>query len=91
MTLVAVLTILVAGGLLLATGIALFRRSSEVVRLARTTTSVCLPVFAWIGITHPLAGRAATILGLAVPLLVLAVLRREGHETRASGDSTGAA
>ena len=32
MTLVAVFTILVAGGLLLATGIALFRRSSEVVR-----------------------------------------------------------
>lgn len=81
----------VAGGLILATGIALFRRSSDVVRLARTAASVCLPVFAWIGIIQPLAGRAATILGLAVPLLVLAILRREAHETRDSGGSPRAA
>lgn len=77
----------VSGGLVLATGIALFRHSSDVMRLARGTASVCLPVFAWIGIIQPLAGRAATLLGLAVPILVLAVLRRDGHETRASGGS----
>ena len=74
----------VAGGFLLATGIALFRRSSEAARLAQTTASVCLPVFVLIGIIQPLAGRAATILGLVVPLFVLAVLRREAPLPRAS-------
>ena len=81
----------VAGVFLLATGIALFRRSSEVVRLARTTASVCLPVFVLIGIIQPLAGRAATILGLTVPLFVLAMLRREAQDTRDSGGSPRAA
>ncbi len=81
----------VAGVFILATGIALFRRSPEVVRLARTTASVSLPVFVLIGIIDPLAGRAATILGLTVPLFVLAMLRREAQDTRDSGGSPRAA
>ena len=81
----------VAGGFLLATGIALFRRSSEVVRLAWATAAVCLPVFVWIGILQPLAGRAATMLGLGVPLLVLATVRRVSHDTRDSSGSPRAA
>jgi hypothetical protein len=81
----------VAGGFLLATGIALFRHSSEVVRLARATASVCLPVFVFIGIIQPLAGRAATILGLTVPLLLLAMLGLEANDTRDSGGSPRAA
>lgn len=81
----------VAGVFLLATGIALFRRSSEVVRLARATASVCLPVFVLIGIIQPLAGRAATILGLSVPLFVLAMLRREAQDPRDAGGSPRAA
>jgi hypothetical protein len=81
----------VAGVFILATGIALFRRSPEVVRLARTTASVSLPVFVLIGIIDPLAGRAATILGLTVPLFVLAMLRREAEGTRDSGGSPRAA
>jgi hypothetical protein len=81
----------VAGGFLLATGIALFRRSSGVLRLARTTASICLPVFVLLGILQPLAGRPATILGLAVPLLVLAMLRRAPQDTPDSSGSPRAA
>jgi hypothetical protein len=77
----------VAGGFLLATGIALFRRSPEVVRLAWATTGICVPVFVWIGILQPLAGRPATVLGLAVPLLVLTMVRRAPQVTRESGGS----
>jgi hypothetical protein len=81
----------VAGVFLLATGIALFRRSSDVLRLARATASVSLPVFLLIGIIEPLAGRPATILGLAMPVLILAVLRRQSDDTRDSGASPRAA
>ena len=80
----------VAGVFLLATGIALFRRSSDVVRLARTTAGVCLPVFVLIGLVQPLAGRPATFLGLVMPLLVLGMLHRDARN-RDSGGSLRAA
>jgi uncharacterized membrane protein YhaH (DUF805 family) len=81
----------VAGVFLLSTGIAVFRRSGHALRLARATASVCLPVFVLIGIIQPLAGRLVTLLGLAMPLLVLAVLRRQAEDTRDSGGSPRAA
>jgi hypothetical protein len=81
----------VAGVFLLTTGIALFRRSPDVLRLARATASVSLPVFLLIGVIHPLAGRPATILGFAMPLLVLGVVRRQADDTRDSGPSPRAA
>jgi membrane associated rhomboid family serine protease len=81
----------VAGVFLLATGIALFRRSPDVLRLARATAGVSLPVFLLIGVIQPLAGRSATLLGLAMPLLVLAVLRRPAQDMRDSGGSPRAA
>lgn len=71
----------VAGIFLLATGIALFRRSPDILRLARTTASVSIPVFLLIGVLQPLAGRPATILGFGMPLVVLAVLSRHSRQT----------
>ena len=71
----------IAGVFLLATGIGLFRRSPDILRLARATASVSLPAFLLIGVLHPLAGRPATILGLGMPLLVLAVLTRHARHT----------
>lgn len=82
MTVLAVITILV-GALQAAAGagIALFRRSPDILRLARTTASVSIPVFLLIGVVQPLAGRAATILGFGMPLVVLAVLSRHSRQT----------
>jgi membrane associated rhomboid family serine protease len=78
----------VAGVFLLATGIALFRRSPDLLRLARATVSVSLPVFLLIGVIQPLAGRAATILGFGMPLVVLAVLSRHARHTHDPGPSS---
>ena len=69
----------VAGVFLLATGIALFRRSPDILRLARATAGLSIPVFLLIGVFQPLAGRGATILGLGLPLVVLAVLTRRAR------------
>ena len=71
----------VAGVFLLATGIALFRHSPGTLRLARTTAGVSVPVFLLIGIIQPLAGRPATLLGLAMPLIVLAALWHQASDT----------
>jgi hypothetical protein len=65
----------VAGVFLLITGIALFRRSPETPRLARVTAGVSIPVYILIGVVWHLAGIPATLLGLAVPLIVLAATR----------------
>ena len=72
----------VAGAFLLATGIALFRRSPNTRRLARATVAVSLPVFLLIGVIAPLAGLAATILACGMPLVVLAALSRQSRHTR---------
>ena len=64
----------VAGVFLLATGVALFRRSPDTLRLAWATASVSLPVFLLIGVLQPLAGRLAALLGFGMPLIVLAAL-----------------
>ncbi len=72
----------IAGAFLVATGIALFRRSPDLLRLARATASVSLPVFLLIGVLQSLAGRPATILGFAMPLVVLAVLTRQARYTQ---------
>ena len=90
MTVLAVVTILVgalqtaAGVFLLVTGIALFRRSPEALRLARATASLSIPVLL-IGVVQPLAGRPATILGVGMPLLLLAVLTRHARYTPDAG------
>jgi hypothetical protein len=81
----------VAGAFLLTTGIALFRHSPDTLRLARTTAGVSLPVFLLIGVVQPLAGRPAMILGIAMPLIVLAVLRRQARDSHDPGSSTRAA
>jgi hypothetical protein len=75
----------VAGGFVLATGVALFRRSPHALRLARASASVSIPVFLLIGILKPLAGWPATILGLGMPLVILAALGRFARETGAPG------
>jgi hypothetical protein len=77
----------VAGAFVLATGIALFRRSPNTVRLAQASASVSIPVFLLIGVLEPLAGWPATILGLGLPLVVLAVLGRSAPDTRARGSA----
>jgi hypothetical protein len=77
----------VAGGFVLATGIALFRRSPKSLRLARVSASVSIPVFLLIGILEPLAGWPATILGLGLPLVVLAVIGRSAPSTRVPGSA----
>lgn len=68
-----------------ATGIALCRGSPEALRLARATASLLIPVFLLIGVVQPLAGRLATILGLGMPLLLLAVLTRHRRHTPDAG------
>jgi len=65
----------VAGAFVLTTGIALFRRSPGTPRLAWATAAVCVPVFVLIGVIEPLAGRGATILGMLVPVALLAAVR----------------
>ena len=65
----------VAGAFLLATGIALFRRSPGTLRLAWATAAVCVPVFVLIGVVEPLAGRGVTVLGLLVPIALVAAVR----------------
>jgi len=64
----------VAGAFVLTTGIALFR-SPGTPRLAWATAAVCVPVFVLIGVIEPLAGRGATILGMLVPVALLAAVR----------------
>jgi hypothetical protein len=81
----------VAGAFLLATGIALFRHSPDTLRLARTTAGVSLPVFLLIGVVQPLAGRPATLLGFAMPLIVLAMLSRQAGDTHDPASSNRAA
>ena len=69
----------VAGLFLLATGVALFRRSPDTLRLAQVTAALSLPIFLLIGILQPLAGRLAAILGFGMPLIVLAALAIQGR------------
>jgi hypothetical protein len=64
----------VAGVFLLATGVALFRRSPDTLRVAQATAALSLPVFLLIGVVQPLAGRLATLLGFGMPLIVLAAV-----------------
>jgi hypothetical protein len=73
----------VAGGFVLATGIALFRGSPDALRLARTSASVSIPVFLLIGVLEPLAGWPATILGFGMPLVMLAMIGRSARDARA--------
>jgi hypothetical protein len=66
----------IAGAFVLTAGVAVFRRSASVRSLIQVAVAVSLPVFLLIGIIRPLAGGTVTLLGLAVPLLLLAALPR---------------
>lgn len=68
----------VAGAFILSTGIGMFRRSADAARLARATAGVCVPTYILIGLVWRLAGWPATILGLVLPLILVAATRRAG-------------
>jgi hypothetical protein len=81
----------VAGAFVLVTGIALFRRSPEARRLAQATAGICIPIFVLIGFIQRLAGWPATILGLALPLILLVVVGRRPHFAGPTAPTAGAA
>lgn len=65
---------LLAGGLLVAAGIALIRRSPRAGSLARTAAVVCLAVFAGAGLLPPWMSVFARLLGVGFPVALLAFL-----------------
>ncbi len=71
----------VAGALLLSSGIALLRRSPTAVTLVRATALVSIPVFVLIGIVSPLAGKAVTLAGIVLPLLLLIYVRTSAFKS----------
>ena len=66
----------VAGVFLLLAGIGLFRGSPTAGRMARVAVGVSLPVYLLIGFAWHLAGWPARVLGIVVPLLLLAATTR---------------
>ena len=67
----------VAGALLLSAGIAMLRNSPQTVTLVRATAWVSVPVFILIGIADRLAGIPVTIIGIGLPLFLVAYLRKK--------------
>lgn len=70
---------LVAGALLLTSGIALLRRSPDARALARGAAITCLAVFVLIGLVKPIASYFATMLGIGFPIALLLFLRWTGR------------
>jgi hypothetical protein len=67
---------LVAGGLLLGSGVALLRRSPGAVQLARGAAVTCIVVFLLISYVIPMMGYFAQLLGIGFPIVLLLYLRR---------------
>ena len=65
----------VAGAMLLASGIALLRRSRGAAALARGAALACLAVFALIALATPMLSVLATVLGIGFPIALLIFLR----------------
>ncbi|MFB3923445.1 MAG: hypothetical protein ACE145_17120 [Terriglobia bacterium] len=76
----------VAGALLLFSGIALLRNSQQALRLAYATAWVSAPVFILIGVIDRITGIPVTAIGIALPLFLVAYLRK-----RHSGPNLAAA
>jgi hypothetical protein len=75
----------VAGALLLSAGIALLRQSPLAFALIRAAALVCLPVFILIGFILPLAGWPAKIMGIGLPLFLLAYYRKSADRASMPG------
>ena len=75
---------MVAGALLIAAGIALLRRSPNAIALAQGAAITCLAVFAFLAIGLPLLSKFAIILGIGLPVALLAFARwsRPGDTSR---------
>ena len=72
---------IMAGSLILASGIALQRRTASAARLARVAAVVCLAVFLLIGVVHGRMSIFATLLGTAFPIVLLVYV----HTSRGRG------
>ena len=66
---------LVAGALVLVAGISLIRRSPNAAALAQGAAITCLAVFLFLALALPLMSGFATLLGVAVPLILFAFAR----------------
>lgn len=76
---------LVAGGLLLGSGVALLRGSPGAVPLARGAAVTCILVFLLISYVLPMMGYFAQILGIGFPIVLLIFLRRRRGDWRGPG------
>ncbi|HET7457948.1 MAG TPA: hypothetical protein VFJ74_09850 [Gemmatimonadaceae bacterium] len=72
-----------AGAVLLASGVAMLRRSARAVALARAAAVACLALFALIGAVAPRMSMFSMLLGVAFPVALLIFLSR----TRGRGSS----
>ena len=72
-----------AGALLLAAGVALLRRTSKSVMLARVAALYCLATFGLVLAIRPIFSIAATTLGIAFPIILLAFLYVRGRGSSA--------
>jgi hypothetical protein len=66
----------VAGGLLLAVGIALLRRSSQLTVFAQAAAFVSVPVFVLIGVVKHYAGWPITSVGIVFPVFLFLFCQR---------------
>lgn len=69
----------VAGGLIVAAGIALIRRAQVAVALARGAAVTCLTVFALLALFEPRMSIFATMLGIGFPIVLLLFLWTRGR------------
>jgi hypothetical protein len=80
----------VAGALLLFSGIALLRNSPHTLRLVYATAWVSVPVFILIGVVDRIAGIPVTAIGIALPVILVAYLRKHHSKQHLSPDSAHA-
>jgi hypothetical protein len=77
----------VAGGLLLASGVAMLCRSRRAVPIARAAAVTCILVFILISYVIPMMGYFAQLIGIGYPIMLLVYLRhRRGDWGRLGGD-----